>query len=236
MDKIKMKISVIVPCYNEQTTIIDILEKVNAQKKNFNLEIIVSDDGSTDNTLSLLQNNKNLFDKLIVSEKNFGKGYALKKGIECSNGDLIIFQDADLEYDPQDYKKLIQPFILNEADVVYGSRFHGSAAHRILYFTHRIANFIITLLVNIFTNINFSDVETGYKVFRKSILSSIDLKEKSFGVEIELTMKIAKLKPKIFEVGISYNGRTYAQGKKITIKDGLIAIFLIFKYFIYSGR
>ena len=145
----------------------------------------------------------------------------MKKGIASSNGDLIIFQDADLEYNPQDYEKLIKPFLENDAEVVYGSRFQGSAAHRILYFSHRVANFIITLLVNIFTNINFSDVETGYKVFKRSTLSSIDITEKSFGVEIEITMKIARLKPKIFEVGISYNGRTYEQGKKITIKDGL---------------
>lgn len=231
-----MKISVILPCYNEEDTIINILEKVNNQRENLDLEIIVSDDGSTDGTLNLLEKNKNLFDKLIKSEKNIGKGAALKKGIASSNGDLIIFQDADLEYNPQDYEKLIKPFLENDAEVVYGSRFQGSAAHRILYFSHRVANFIITLLVNIFTNINFSDVETGYKVFKRSILSSIDIREKSFGVEIEITMKIARLKPKIFEVGISYNGRTYEQGKKITIKDGFIAIFLIFKYFFYFGR
>lgn len=231
-----MKISVILPCYNEENTIINILKKVNNQRENLDLEIIVSDDGSTDGTLNLLEKNKNLFDKLIKSEKNIGKGAALKKGIASSNGDLIIFQDADLEYNPQDYEKLIKPFLENDAEVVYGSRFQGSAAHRILYFSHRVANFIITLLVNIFTNINFSDVETGYKVFKRSTLSSIDITEKSFGVEIEITMKIARLKPKIFEVGISYNGRTYEQGKKITIKDGFIAIFLIFKYFFYFGR
>ena len=231
-----MKISVILPCYNEENTIINILKKVNNQRENLDLEIIVSDDGSTDGTLNLLEKNKNLFDKLIKSEKNIGKGAALKKGIASSNGDLIIFQDADLEYNPQDYEKLIKPFLENDAEVVYGSRFQGSAAHRILYFSHRVANFIITLLVNIFTNINFSDVETGYKVFKRSTLSSIDITEKSFGVEIEITMKIARLKPKIFEVGISYNGSTYEQGKKITIKDGFIAIFLIFKYFFYFGR
>lgn len=230
-----MKISVIIPCYNEEKTIIHLLEKVNIQKKNFNLEIIISDDGSKDQTIELLEKNKNLFDKLIVGEKNKGKGAALRKAIDHSTGEIIIFQDADLEYDPEDYKKLVEPFIKNQADVVYGSRFMGSSAHRLIYYSHRIANFFITNLVNIFTNINFSDVETGYKVFRRSTLEKIVLKENSFGIEIELTMKMAKMKIKIFEVGISYNGRSYQEGKKITIKDGFIAIFLIFKYFFISA-
>ena len=224
-----MKISVIIPCYNEEYTIIQLLERVNIQKKNFNLEIIISDDGSKDQTTKLLEKNKKLFDKLILGEKNRGKGAALSKAIEHSTGDIIIFQDADLEYDPEDYKKLVEPFVKNEADVVYGSRFMGSSAHRLIYYSHRIANFFITNLVNIFTNINFTDVETGYKVLRRSILEKITIKENSFGVEIELTMKIAKMNIKIFEVGISYNGRSYQEGKKITIKDGFIAIFLIFK-------
>ena len=136
-----------------------------------------------------------------------------------------------MEYSPEDYEKLVKPFIKNNADVVYGTRFQGSSEHRVIYYSHRVANFIITNLVNLFTNINFSDVETGYKVFKKSILKSIKLNEKSFGIEIELTMKVSKLKPKIFEVGISYNGRTYEEGKKITMKDGIIAILLVFKYF-----
>lgn len=232
-----MKISVIIPCYNEENTIIQLLEKVNTQKKNFDLEIIISDDCSQDKTVKLLEDNKNLFDKLIIGKRNKGKGAALKSAISYATGELIIFQDADLEYDPDDYIKLIQPFLKNNADVVYGSRFMGSSAHRLIYFSHRIANFFLTNLVNSFTNINFSDVETGYKVFRKSILNKLSLNENSFGIEIELTMKIAKMKIKIFEVGISYNGRTYEEGKKITIKDGLIAIFLIFKYFFSSvGR
>ena len=230
-----MKLSVVIPCYNEENTIIQLLEKVNIQRKNFNLEIIISDDGSKDQTTKLLENNKKLFDKLILGEKNRGKGAALSKAIEHSTGDIIIFQDADLEYDPEDYKKLVEPFVKNEADVVYGSRFMGSSAHRLIYYSHRIANFFITSLVNIFTNINFTDVETGYKVLRRSILEKITIKENSFGVEIELTMKIAKMNIKIFEVGISYNGRSYQEGKKITIKDGFIAIFLIFKYFFISA-
>ena len=229
-----MKISVIIPCFNEEKTILEILKKVNLEKSSLDLEIIVSDDGSNDNTIDLLKQNLNLYDKLIENKVNLGKGAALKKGIEESSGELILFQDADLEYDPKDYKKLIQPFLFNNADVVYGSRFQGSAAHRLIYFSHRVANFILTTLVNLFTNINFSDVETGYKVFRRSIIDKMILKENSFGVEIELTMKIAKLKAKIFEVGISYNGRTYDEGKKITIKDGFIAIVLIFKYLFTS--
>jgi glycosyltransferase involved in cell wall biosynthesis len=226
-----MKISVIIPCFNEENTIIEILKKVNKQKKNFDIEVIISDDGSTDRTINLLDENIDLYDKLVKNKNNLGKGSAIKKGLEITKGDIIIFQDADLEYDPNDYGKLIKPFIENQADVVYGSRFLGSSAQRVIYYSHRVANFLITSLVNIFTNINYSDVETGYKVFRKSILDSIDLKENSFGIEIETTMKISKLNPKIFEVGISYNGRTYSEGKKITFKDGLIAVWLVFKYF-----
>ena len=209
-----MKISVIIPCFNEENSIIEILNKVNLQKKKFDLEIIVSDDGSKDGTIKKLEENSGLFDHLLQSKHNQGKGSAIIRAIEVATGEIILFQDADLEYSPEDYEKLVKPFIKNNADVVYGTRFQGSSEHRVIYYSHRVANFIITNLVNLFTNINFSDVETGYKVFKKSLLKSIKINEKSFGIEIELTMKVSKLKPKIFEVGISYNGRTYEEGKK----------------------
>ena len=175
-----MKISVIIPCFNENNTIISILEKVNLERKNFDLEIIVSDDGSTDKTKVLLEENSNLYDKLILSEVNKGKGCAMRKGIEASTGDILLFQDADMEYDPKDYSKLIKPFIENNADVVYGTRFISSKPRRVIYFTHRLANFLITTMVNFFTNINFSDVETGYKLLRKEVLRSVKLNENSF--------------------------------------------------------
>mgnify|MGYP001399820733 CR=1 FL=1 len=231
-----MKVSVIIPAFNEERTIIKLLNNVNQQKKKFDLEIIVSDDGSTDKTKILLEENSNLYDKLILSEVNKGKGCAMRKGIEASTGDILLFQDADMEYDPKDYSKLIKPFIENNADVVYGTRFISSKPRRVIYFTHRLANFLITTMVNFFTNINFSDVETGYKLLRKEVLRSVKLNENSFGIEIEITMKIAKLNLKIFEVGISYNGRTYDEGKKITFKDGLIAFILILKYFFTSAH
>jgi glycosyltransferase involved in cell wall biosynthesis len=226
-----MKVSVIIPCYNEDKTILEILTKVNNQKNKFNLEIIICDDGSKDRTISIIEEHNNLYDKFIKLEQNSGKGIAIQKAIAQCTGDIILFQDADLEYDPDDYDKIIEPFFSKNADVVYGSRFQGSAAHRLIYFSHRLGNFFLTLLTSIMTNINFSDVETGYKAFKSQVLKNIILKEKSFGIEIEITMKIAKLKVKIYEVGISYNGRTYAEGKKITMKDGFIAVFLIFKYF-----
>ena len=219
-----MKISVVIPVYNEKNYILEVLKKVNNQKKNFNLEIIVVDDGSSDGTKEILQNSPDLYDKLITYEKNFGKGFTE------SEGEIILIQDADLEYDPNEYNELINPFITKNADVVLGSRFKGDRPERLLNFHHRIANFIITFIVNIFTNINFSDVETCYKVFKKEHLKNFSLKENGFAIEIELIMKLSKLKLRIFEVGISYSGRTYEQGKKIKLRDAFGAIYSIIKY------
>ena len=225
-----MKISILIPTYNEDYLILQTLQKVNEQKSKLNLEIIISDDGSTDQTLSLLNENKHLFDKLITNKKNLGKGAALKIGLDNCSGEIIIIQDADLEYNPCEFIHLINPFINNGADVVYGSRFLGNKTKRVLYFKNRIANFFLTLLVNLLTNLNFTDVETGYKAFKRDILKDIKLKENSFTFEIEFTMKIAKLKKKIYEVGISYNGRTVEEGKKIKLKDGFLALYCILKY------
>jgi len=225
-----VKISILIPTYNEESYILQTLKRVNEQKSKLNLEIVISDDGSTDQTISILNNNKYLFDKLVSNKKNQGKGAALKIGLNNCSGDIIIIQDADLEYNPEEFSELIDPFLKNEADVVYGSRFLGNKTKRVLYFKNRIANFFLTMLVNLLTNLNFTDVETGYKAFRKDILKDIVLKENSFTFEIEFTMKIAKLKKRIYEVGISYNGRTVEEGKKIKVKDGFLALYSIFKY------
>lgn len=225
-----MKISVIVPVYNEENFIIETLKKINLQKENFKIEIIVVDDCSTDNSYELLEKNKNLYDQLIRNERNLGKGETLRNGFENATGQLILIQDADNEYDPNEYPKLIEPFEKFNADVVLGSRFKGSGAKRIIYFSHQVANKFLTFLCNIMLNKNFSDVETGYKIFKKEILNKIRLEQKDFGIEIEMIMKFSKLNLKIYEVGINYNGRTYNEGKKINFKDGIKALYLIFYY------
>lgn len=224
------KISIIIPVFNEINFIKKILQLVNLQKKNFNIQIIVSDDGSNDGTYEFLNTNKNLYDNLIRSEKNKGKGSAIKKAMSFINGDIVIIQDADLEYNPADYKNILIPFTESEADVVYGNRFANNNYQRLHFFSHKIANIIITLIVNFVTNINFSDVECGFKAFKAEIFKSILLKEKSFGFEIEITKKISKLNLKIFQAPVSYNGRNYSEGKKIKFKDALRAIYCIFKY------
>jgi len=229
-----LKISIIIPTYNEERYILQTLQKVNDQRSKFDLEIVISDDASTDQTMSLLHNNKNLYDKLINNKRNQGKGSALRNGFINCSGDIIIIQDADLEYNPEEFSDLIEPFLKTDADIVYGSRFLGNKTKRILYFKNRVANYFLTLLVNIFTNLNFTDVETGYKAFKKEILKEIQLKENSFTFEIEFTMKIAKLKKKIYEVGISYNGRTVEEGKKIKSKDGFLALYCIIKYKLFN--
>lgn len=224
------KISIVIPCFNEKNTILKTIEKVKKFEE-FPLEIIIVDDYSNDGTTNLI---KDLHDNQIIKiyhNKNYGKGKALRSAFEKCSGDIVIIQDADLEYNPDDYNKLLQPFLDADADVVYGSRFFGGDNYvRIHYYYHFIANKILTHLCNIFTNLNMTDMETGYKAFRLKCIKSIHLKECSFGVEPEITIKLAKKNYKFYEVGISYNGRSYEEGKKITIKDAFRAIYCIFKY------
>ena len=229
-----MKISILIPVFNEKKTILKILEKVNIEKKNFDLQIVVSDDGSNDGTVEILKKNEHLFDIFVNKTSNDGKGSAIIEGLKKCSGQYTLIQDADLEYDPEDYPKLFKPIIKHEADVVYGSRFVGDEPRRILYFTHRVANFFITFLVNCLTNINFSDVETCYKLIKTDLLRKINLNEKSFAFEVEVTMKLAKEKVKFYEVGISYCGRTYAEGKKIQFKDAIIAVYKIIYYKLFG--
>ena len=225
-----MLISIIIPCYNEEKYILEILQRVNQQKTKFNLEIIISDDCSRDKTNEILKQNKNFYDKLIINSKNQGKGAAIKKALQFCSGDIVLIQDADLEYDPRDYKDLISPFIESGADVVYGSRFTGTFARRVIYYKNQIANKFLTFLVNLLTDKNFTDIECGYKVFKKEILEKCNLKENTFTFETEVTMKVSKKNYIIYEVGVSYSGRTVEEGKKIKLKDGFLAIYTIFKY------
>jgi glycosyltransferase involved in cell wall biosynthesis len=225
-----VKISVIIPCYNEVNTIDEILRRVNDSPVK-NLEVIVVDDGSNDGTAEKLKNLPT-HDRFIIlyHDINLGKGAAIRTGIASATGEIVIIQDADLEYHPQEYSNLVEPIINDKADVVFGSRFTGSGAHRVLYFWHRVGNGLLTTLSNMFTNINLTDMETGYKVFRRELIQSIDIKEDRFGFEPEITAKIAKTKCRIYEVGISYYGRTYSEGKKIDWRDGIWAIYCILKY------
>ena len=225
-----MKLSIIIPVYNEKDYILSVLEKVNKQKDKFNLEIIVTDDGSIDGTADLIKNNKHLYNKAIFNKKNEGKGSAIKECLNHVTGDYVLIQDADLEYNPDEYINLVSPIINYNAEIVFGSRFKGGQPERVLYFKNRFANFILSLLVSILTDINFSDVETGYKLIKTSKLKSLDLNEKSFGIEIEIVMKLAKTNSNFYEVGISYHGRTYEEGKKIRFIDGIVALYKIFYY------
>lgn len=229
-----MKLSVVIPCFNERDTITEIIQAVkNSSVKN--IEIIVVDDFSTDGTRQLLQEHlENQVDRVIYHDHNRGKGAALKSGFFHATGDIVIVQDADLEYDPQEYTLMIQPIIDNKADVVFGSRFIGSGPHRVVYYWHRIGNGFLTMLSNMFTNINLTDMETCYKAFRREIIQSIKIQENRFGFEPEITAKIAKTNCRIYEVGISYYGRTYKEGKKINWKDGFRAIWCIVKYNLVS--
>ena len=225
-----MNISVIIPCYNEESTIESIVSAV-IEAIGDQSEVIIVDDGSTDGTRRILEEcQTSQAVKIIFLEKNQGKGAALRSGIAAASKDIVLIQDADLEYDPRDYPTLIDPILRNKADVVYGSRFHGSQPHRVLYFWHRVGNGFLTLLSNMFTNLNLTDMETCYKVFRREIIQSISIEENRFGFEPEVTAKIAKQGCRIYEVGVGYYGRTYAEGKKIGWKDGVWAIWCILKY------
>jgi len=228
-----MKVSIIIPCYNEYSTIKEIIEKINNQKK-FDKEIIVVDDCSSDGTLEILNSLKDQINSLILNKKNYGKGYCIKRGIEIASGNIILIQDADLEYDPDDYERLIKPIISNNADVVYGSRFIGSNQKRVLFFWHSVGNKFLTLLSNMFTNLNLTDMECCYKAFKSEIIKNINLKENRFGFEPEVTAKISKKNIRIYEVGIKYFGRKYSEGKKITWKDGFRAIYCIIYYNLFN--
>ena len=226
-------ITIIIPCYNEVKTIEIIVNKILKLNK-YEFEIIIVDDYSIDGTREILKDKlSNKVSLIIYNEKNYGKGYCIKKGIERSNGNIILIQDSDLEYDPQDYPKLINPIINNYADVVYGSRFVGGDEKRVLFFWHTVANKILTLISNIFSNLNLTDMECGYKCFRSEVLKKITLNQNRFGFEPEITAKISKMNIRIFEVGVSYFGRTYSEGKKITYKDAFNALYCIIRYNIF---
>jgi glycosyltransferase involved in cell wall biosynthesis len=224
------QLSVVIPCYNERATLELLLERVRACNVD-GLEIIVVDDCSTDGTRDLLRDRlEKQIDRVIYHERNQGKGAALRSGFEAATGAVVLIQDADLEYDPQEYPKLLKPILDGQADVVFGSRFSGGQAHRVLYFWHYLGNRFLTLLSNAMTNLNLTDMEVCYKLFRREILQQIRIEEDRFGFEPEITAKIAKLECRVFEVGISYSGRTYREGKKIGWRDGVRAIWCILKY------
>jgi glycosyltransferase involved in cell wall biosynthesis len=225
-----MKLSVVMPIYNEAATLSTVVERVVSVP--LELELICVDDGSHDGSreiLSRLQERDTQL-RVFMQPKNMGKGAALRRGIQEATGDFILIQDADLEYDPSDYPLLLEPLIQGKADVVYGSRFMGGAPHRVLYFWHSVANRVLTLLSNCLTNINLTDMETCYKVFRREVLQSIPIEEDRFGFEPEITVKVAKRRLRIYEVGISYWGRTYEEGKKIGWRDGIRALWCLLKY------
>jgi len=225
-----MKVSVIIPCYNEKNTIEKIVEAVRSAPVE-NKEIIVVDDGSNDGTQTLLREKlSGAVDQIIYHPTNRGKGAALRTGFAAASGDIILVQDADLEYSPEEYPVLLEPIISGEADAVFGSRFMGGRPHRVVFFWHMFGNRFLTLLSNMFTNLNLTDVETGYKAFRAPLIKSIEIEEDRFGFEPEITAKLAKKRCRIYEVGISYYGRTYEEGKKIGWRDGFWALYVIVKY------
>jgi glycosyltransferase involved in cell wall biosynthesis len=225
-----MKLSVVIPVYNECSTLRAVVERVLAVP--LDLEVLCVDDGSRDGSTEILSELQRQYSQVQVflQPRNLGKGAALRRGIQEATGDFVVIQDADLEYDPADYSLLLDPLIQGKADVVYGSRFLGAAPHRVLYFWHSVGNRLLTLLSNCLTNINLTDMETCYKVFRREVIQSIPIEENRFGFEPEITVKVAKRHLRIYEVGISYWGRTYEEGKKIGWKDGARAVWCLLKY------
>lgn len=225
-----MKVSVVIPCFNERDTIEQVVNSVRNSPVQ-NIEIIVVDDGSTDGTIDVLKEKVvGVADQIIYQPANRGKGAALRTGFAAATGDILLVQDADLEYSPSDYPALLQPIFSGNADVVFGSRFLGGRPHRVLYFWHMVGNRFLTLLSNMSTNLNLTDLETCYKAFRAPLLKNLDLREQGFGFEAEVTAKLAKTRCRIYEVGISYSGRTYEEGKKVNWKDGFRAIYAIVRY------
>ena len=228
-----MTLTVIIPCYNERRTIRTIVERVQAAVSP-DSDIIIVDDASTDGTGAAADTLINPQIKVVHHSTNRGKGAAIDTGLQHAKGDMILIQDADLEYDPKDYYRLLEPLITGQADVVFGSRFLTGQAHRVVYFWHMLANRCLTLLSNVFTNINLTDMETGYKVFRRDVVKNIRIEEERFGCEPEITAKLAQRGARFYEVGVSYHGRTYEEGKKIGFRDALRAFYVILKYNLFK--